>query len=305
MDFKLFLNNELFESDKISINLGFIGDFEYNGKTYHQTKNWSAQNRGINVIFDSEQISGDFYFKFKKITVAPYSFNKKLRRATNDYETIRKKGGKYKYLYAHYIFNIETEEKIENKRLDCSEFIEFIKELNEFIKDKFHKFYVINYQLSPSQNIFDFDGLIKRIDYVNEYKDKFANNDFLKVNVLNDTKSFFCPICNRWIEGSDYLFETFKDNPKVCWLANMVTHYRHGHITSWNKCWGYGGRYYRSGWFGDYDEEKAKVNERAKRQIIRKAKEFLIKHEFKSNEFLKLQNTTKETVDLAIKVLGE
>ena len=49
----------------------------------------------------------------------------------------------------------------------------------------------------------------------------------------------------------------------------------------------------------NYDEEKQKVNERAKRQIIRKATKFLIDNEIKSETFLKLQNTTEETLKLA------
>ncbi|MDD2200417.1 MAG: hypothetical protein PHX84_02090 [Candidatus Shapirobacteria bacterium] len=83
-----------------------------------------------------------------------------------------------------------------------------------------------------------------------------------------------CPICGETSQCSDYLKKIFKDE-KVLWFANMVTHYQHDHITSWDKCWGKNGYRYRQGWFGDYDEEKAKVNERAKRQIIRKCENFV------------------------------
>jgi hypothetical protein len=90
---------------------------------------------------------------------------------------------------------------------------------------------------------------------------------------------------------------------KVLWLANMITHYRHEHITSWNKCWGYNGRYYRSGWFGDYESEKMMVNERAKRQIVRKANQFLIDNKIELEHFRQLQNTSEETIRLVEKIL--
>ena len=106
----------------------------------------------------------------------------------------------------------------------------------------------------------------------------------------------YCPICSHWFDGSDYLGTVFL-KPKTLWLSNMVMHYRHSHITSWNKMWGYGGSYYRSAaHFGNYDEEKAKVNERAKSQIIRKAKDFIIENGINRSNFLELQNTTEETL---------
>ena len=114
----------------------------------------------------------------------------------------------------------------------------------------------------------------------------------------------YCPICKHYFDGSEYLKTVFLDDEKALWFANMVMHYRHSHITSWNKCWGYGGRYYRSGWFGDYDEEKAKVNERAKRQILRKCKDYLKANGFTKDVLDKLQNTTEETREVAMKILG-
>lgn len=113
----------------------------------------------------------------------------------------------------------------------------------------------------------------------------------------------YCPICKKYFQGSEYLDTIFKDDEKILWLSNMVTHYRHTHITSWNKCWGYGGGYYRGHWFGDYDEEKAKVNERAKRQIIRKCADYLKYYGFNTEDFKKLQNTTNETIIVAEKLL--
>ena len=133
----------------------------------------------------------------------------------------------------------------------------------------------------------------------------FAENDSPVVE-LDDNHQYiiFCPICDHYFSGSEYLYGVFHDDKKALWFANMVMHYRHTHIAYWNKCWGYGGRYYRSGWFGDYDEEKAKVNERAKRQILRKCKDFLKENKFSPDILDKLQNTTDETRKVALKILG-
>jgi hypothetical protein len=116
-------------------------------------------------------------------------------------------------------------------------------------------------------------------------------------------KCLVCPSCEDYFQCSSYLAEVFADNPKAEWLANMVTHYRHDHLTSWNKCWGRYGSYYRGYWFKDYDEEKAKVNERQKRQILRQCKDFLIENNFTVKDFECLQNTTEETILLAKKIL--
>lgn len=116
--------------------------------------------------------------------------------------------------------------------------------------------------------------------------------------ITND--NVYCPLCNRHFKQSEYLSSVFLENNKAAWLANMVTHYRHNHITSWNKCWGQHGGRYRSNWFGDYDEEKRKVNERAKRQIIRKATSFLKGHKITVEDFKHLQNNEASTLKLAI-----
>ena len=56
---------------------------------------------------------------------------------------------------------------------------------------------------------------------------------------------------------------------------------------------------YRNGWFEDYETEKKKVNERAKRQIIRKGLEILIKNGVKPYHFKRLENTSIETLKIA------
>jgi len=107
-----------------------------------------------------------------------------------------------------------------------------------------------------------------------------------------------CPICHWQIEQSEYLKEIFENDQATLWLANLVTHYRHNHITSWNKCWGPRGNYYRRDWFDDYDMEKAKVNERAKRQLVRKGHLILFQNGVNAETFENLENTTQETLDL-------
>lgn len=115
----------------------------------------------------------------------------------------------------------------------------------------------------------------------------------------------YCPHCDRRFDGSEYLATVFSDDERALWLANMVMHHRHDHITSWNKCWGYGGRYYRTAaHFGNYDEEKAKVNERAKREIARKCKEYIIKNNINEEVFARLQNTTEETLNVVRKIFS-
>ena len=115
-------------------------------------------------------------------------------------------------------------------------------------------------------------------------------------------KKVYCPICGTWFNESDYLRKVIPDE-KVLWFANTITHYRHTHITSWNKCWGHNGYRYRNKWFGDYDDEKRKVNERAKRQIIRKAKSFMNSNNISSEHIMALQYNDQKTIDLAKKHL--
>ncbi|MFA9389334.1 MAG: hypothetical protein ACERKD_05980 [Prolixibacteraceae bacterium] len=111
-----------------------------------------------------------------------------------------------------------------------------------------------------------------------------------------------CPICGKKFETSEYLNNVFKDE-HVRWLANMVTHYRHEHLKSWDKTWSRGsyGWNQLSEW--TYDQEKLKVNERAKRQILRKCKDFMIKNGFTVEHVMKLKNTDSKTIELYKKIL--
>ena len=114
-----------------------------------------------------------------------------------------------------------------------------------------------------------------------------------------DDEGFYCPLCDGVVEKSEYLSTVFKDNPKMEWLANMVTHYRHEHVKYYNNSVGY------VSFFHDYDGFKNVVNNRTKRQIIRKCKAFLLANNFTSKQFIELQNTEEKTIALANKILGK
>jgi len=120
----------------------------------------------------------------------------------------------------------------------------------------------------------------------------------------NIIKDKICPICSKKVDECYYLNNQFEDEPEVNYLAHLIKHYRYEHISYWNKCWGLNGEYYRGNWFGDYEQEKQKVNERAKRQIIRKGKEVLKKIGIKPVHFSLLANTEEKTMLLVNKVLG-
>ncbi|MFA5478928.1 MAG: hypothetical protein WC337_02810 [Candidatus Muiribacteriota bacterium] len=114
----------------------------------------------------------------------------------------------------------------------------------------------------------------------------------------------FCPMCQRYFPESDYL-KSVIEKTKTLWIANMVTHYRHTHIVSWNRCWDrYSGHHYRYGWFGDYETEKRLVNERAKRQIVRKCTGFLKFHNITREDFEGLQENEAKTLELIEKKLS-
>ncbi len=110
----------------------------------------------------------------------------------------------------------------------------------------------------------------------------------------------YCPICDYWFYGSEYLMTLYENNDYMLWFANMVTHYRDTHIKSWNKWWGYYGNYDRKKWFKNYVSE---VNERAKRQIIRKCYSFMKNNGFTLKNLGELITVKEETIKVAIKLL--
>lgn len=79
----------------------------------------------------------------------------------------------------------------------------------------------------------------------------------------------------------------------------MVTHYRHNHVVYYDNSVGYASHR------GAYDSFKHEVNERAKRQMIRKCAKFLRAHGITAADFAELQGTTEATMVVARKALGD
>lgn len=152
------------------------------------------------------------------------------------------------------------------------------------------------------------NGLVGTINDYDKRNNPFFQGDFEEdvwecrcsyytCSCEESNESFFCPVCNDYFKGSNHLLEVFGDNKKSLWIANMVTHHRHSHITSWNKRWDgtYKGSSYKL--YNNYDEEKSKVNEQAKRQIIAKCAEYLKFHGFTIDDLLLLQNNNPKTIE--------
>lgn len=148
---------------------------------------------------------------------------------------------------------------------------------------------------------------------VGQIKDKVNNiyweclcddtpDDIIPENVVYE--DVYCPLCNKYFFESKFLKTEIK-NKKTLWIANMITHYRHNHISSWDKMWDRNtGVYYRNAsYFGDYETVKQKVNERAKRQILRKCKDFIKANDIKKEDFLLLEENEQKTLDLIEKIL--
>ena len=112
-----------------------------------------------------------------------------------------------------------------------------------------------------------------------------------------DIRETECLLCGKIISSS-YLNSVLKDD-KVYQLACMVMHYRHEHVKYYNNSVGYVCHYTNV----EYEEFKTLVNERAKRQILRKAKDKLIEKGFGVKHFAELKNTDEKTLALARKIL--
>lgn len=119
---------------------------------------------------------------------------------------------------------------------------------------------------------------------------------FVEIEELG--RCFYCPLCKKYHPCSEYLHKVFAREPKVEFFANLVTHYRHTHIKYYDNGVGYVCR------FHDYDAFKIKVNNRAKRQIIRKSKNYLKSVGITPNDICRLQNNDKQTLKLAHKHLS-
>lgn len=131
------------------------------------------------------------------------------------------------------------------------------------------------------------DGIIYKKNYV-EY--------------IGPQTYFYCVTCNDWFKESEFL-RTAIPNLHTLWIANMITHHRHVHLKHWDKTWSNVNDRYRMAPKGDYETEKRKVNEQAKRVLLRKHADFLIKYGFKTEHFLGLEYNDEKTLTLLDKKL--
>lgn len=135
-------------------------------------------------------------------------------------------------------------------------------------------------------------------DYYNRYPEEWecycTEDEEIHFN------DFFCPMCDHYFKESEYLRTAIHDE-KVLWIANMITHYRHQHLRWWDKKYGRNANRHRS--YGDYDDDKIKVNNSSKRQIIRKCGNYLNFHGVGREHFLQLHENDEKTLQLIEKII--
>ena len=92
----------------------------------------------------------------------------------------------------------------------------------------------------------------------------------LTKNLLSVKQLLYCPVCGQPIQfSSDYLYKVF-GNSWAYWFACLITHYRHEHISYYDKAWSIPNYREKVKEYKSYEQFKQLVNNRAKRQIIRK-----------------------------------
>lgn len=84
----------------------------------------------------------------------------------------------------------------------------------------------------------------------------------------NNKETVWCPKCGSTFEHGGYLRIAFRGDRAGLHAACLVTHYRHDHVHSHDRAW-QNSRYANKIPDYDYDDYKAQVNNRAKRQLIR------------------------------------
>lgn len=120
---------------------------------------------------------------------------------------------------------------------------------------------------------------------------------YVQDSSCEDFYGCYCPVCGKYFSISEYLSRKFGNDESLCWLANMITHYRHVH-TNWDK-----NKYKLNGNKGIYEKDKAAVNEYIKQVVIRKYSGFLKEHGINEKHFAVLLNTNNQTLKLAGKLL--
>lgn len=125
---------------------------------------------------------------------------------------------------------------------------------------------------------------------------EFCKSCFDKSVLEKKEKNGFdkCPLCGNVFFFSEFL-ETAIENNKTRLVANLITHYRHEHQSSWNRSC-----HYVSFKYGEiaYENSKIEHNNRAKRQIIRKAKDWLVANEINRDDLLELKDNDHKTINL-------
>ncbi len=70
--------------------------------------------------------------------------------------------------------------------------------------------------------------------------EKYKRNQLIHKNkfpTFNNEHFMKCPMCNSFIENSEFLANSFENQPYGYWSACLVTHYRHSHIKYYDASW--------------------------------------------------------------------
>jgi len=127
-----------------------------------------------------------------------------------------------------------------------------------------------------------------------------TNTDSQPIVTDSNKRLAYCPICHKQFPTSDYLQTVFSDDIGAEWFANMITHYRHQH-RAYDKWIRYVSQ--RKG--VPYEDQKATINEQAKRQIMRKCKNYMRENNIGAAQVLQMQNNSKQTLALLMKVFSD
>ena len=132
-------------------------------------------------------------------------------------------------------------------------------------------------------------------EYCRECHNTMLQNEKIELN-----GSGICPICGEEFAFSEYLNEVFESH-QMRLLANLITHYRHSHQSSWNQSCHYISKKYGE---DTYLIKKNEHNNRAKRQILRKCKDWLYENQIEAKHFLSLSDNDIGTINLINKTYG-
>lgn len=113
-----------------------------------------------------------------------------------------------------------------------------------------------------------------------------------------DQKYRFCPVCEGYtIEVSDYLSGLLSG--RLLFFANLITHYRHCHIASWDSMRESAG-YLKASHY-NYKPVRKKANNQIKRAVLKKYHLWFKEKGFTKEDF-RLQNNDEETNEIIEKL---